>query len=256
MEEVVGALLTIGVSEEVVDSIFTMLAAILTIGNIRFVDDDNNHASIQDEEPLARSAELLGVNQLELNKALIQRTMAAGTGVRRQSVYKIPLDAISAADTRDALAKELYASLFDWLVDTINSAIDNVKKMKKSIGVLDIFGFEVFEVNSFEQLCINYANEKLHQQFINYYFKLEQEDYKREGVNIDKVKFSDNQPCLDLIEGRPLGVIALLQEECRLKTATDRSFVEKMKTSLKGKPRSCERSQPSVVLGNHIAPKD
>ena len=254
MDDVVSALLTIGVEEDVVHSMFSMLAAILSVGNIRFVDDENSHASIEDEAPLEHAASLLGIESGELRKALVQRTMAAGTGVRRQSVYKIPLDASAAGDTRDALAKELYASLFDWLVERINSAIDNVKKMRKSIGVLDIFGFEVFDVNSFEQLCINYANEKLHQQFINYYFKLEQEDYKREGVPIDKVNFSDNQPCLDLIEGRPLGVIALLQEECRLKTATDRSFVEKMKTSLKGKPHyKPSRLDPISFIIEHFA---
>ncbi|KAK3242430.1 hypothetical protein CYMTET_47881, partial [Cymbomonas tetramitiformis] len=166
----------------------------------------------------------------------------------------IPLDAIQALDSRDALAKELYGTLFDWLVVRINESIDNTATMSKAIGVLDIFGFEVFDFNSFEQLCINYANEKLHQQFVNHYFKVELDEYKHENVPVDFIDFRDNAPCLDLIEKKPVGILSLLHEECRLKTATDLSFVEKLNTSLKGRPHFTHaKLNPEQFIIQHFA---
>jgi myosin-5 len=100
--------------------------------------------------------------------------------------------------------------------------------------VLDIFGFEAFQVNSFEQLCINYANEKLHQQFVNFYFKAELAEYSSEGVDVGFISFGDNKKCLNLVEARPLGLLSLLHEECRLKNTTDRSLVAKLNHSLRG----------------------
>ena len=125
--------------------------------------------------------------------------------------------------------------------------------------MLDIFGFEVFEVNSFEQLCINYANEKLHQQFVQYYFKHELNDYKAEGIDVAAIKYDDNQACLDLIEqqgrmGKWAGLLSLLQEECRLKTATDKSLVDKINTGLKGKPHFLhQRFDPAAFGVAHFA---
>ena len=141
----------------------------------------------------------------------------------------------------------------------VNEGIDNSRETRQTIGVLDIFGFEVFEVNSFEQLCINYANEKLHQQFVQYYFKHELNDYKAEGIDVAAIKYDDNQACLDLIEqqgrmGKWAGLLSLLQEECRLKTATDKSLVDKINTGLKGKPHFLhQRFDPAAFGVAHFA---
>ena len=141
----------------------------------------------------------------------------------------------------------------------VNEGIDNSRETRQTIGVLDIFGFEVLEVNSFEQLCINYANEKLHQQFVQYYFKHELNDYKAEGIDVAAIKYDDNQACLDLIEqqgrmGKWAGLLSLLQEECRLKTATDKSLVDKINTGLKGKPHFLhQRFDPAAFGVAHFA---
>ena len=117
--------------------------------------------------------------------------------------------------SRDALAKHIYAQLFDWIVSQINKAMKPEGKTHKFIGVLDIYGFETFETNSFEQFCINYANEKLQQQFNMHVFKLEQEEYVHEEIQWTFIDFYDNQPCIDLIESK-LGILDLLDEECRV----------------------------------------
>ena len=116
---------------------------------------------------------------------------------------------------RDALAKYIYSKIFDWIVVKINKALKTSGKVHKFIGVLDIYGFETFETNSFEQFCINYANEKLQQQFNQHVFKLEQDEYLKEGIQWKMIDFYDNQPCIDLIETK-LGILDLLDEECRM----------------------------------------
>ena len=115
---------------------------------------------------------------------------------------------------RDALVKCIYSNVFDWIVYQVNRALKTNLKVHKFIGVLDIYGFETFETNSFEQFCINYANEKLQQQFNQHVFKLEQEEYVKEGIEWKMIDFYDNQPCIDLIETK-LGVLDLLDEECK-----------------------------------------
>ncbi|OBS67517.1 hypothetical protein A6R68_03925, partial [Neotoma lepida] len=132
----------------------------------------------------------------------------------------------------EALAKATYERLFRWLVHRINKALDRTKRQGASfIGILDIAGFEIFELNSFEQLCINYTNEKLQQLFNHTMFILEQEEYQREGIEWNFIDFGlDLQPCIDLIErpANPPGVLALLDEECWFPKATDKTFVEKL----------------------------
>ncbi|KAH0048539.1 myosin-2, partial [Aureobasidium melanogenum] len=138
-----------------------------------------------------------------------------------------------ATVVRDSVAKYIYSSLFDWLVEILNSSLatpEVLGNVKSFIGVLDIYGFEHFAKNSFEQFCINYANEKLQQEFNQHVFKLEQEEYLREEIDWKFIDFSDNQPCIDLIEGK-LGVLALLDEESRLPMGSDESFVTKLHTS-------------------------
>jgi myosin heavy subunit len=127
--------------------------------------------------------------------------------------------------------------------------MDRSSTMAKSISVLDIFGFEVLQTNSFEQLCINYANEKLHQQFVNNYFKAELAEYKAEGVAVDFIQFRDNAACLALIEKKPLGVLALLHEECCLRNCTDASFVAKLNTSLRSTGHFLEQKLNPLQFG-------
>ena len=145
---------------------------------------------------------------------------------------KMHFDLISLRDfqalfARDALAKSIYANLFDWIVLQINKSLRTTGKTNKFIGVLDIYGFETFETNSFEQFCINYANEKLQQQFNLHVFKLEQEEYLKEGIDWKMIDFYDNQPAIDLIEAK-LGILDLLDEECRMPKGSDKSWVEKL----------------------------
>lgn len=129
----------------------------------------------------------------------------------------IPNSISTAQAAKDALAKHIYAKLFQYIVQVINKSLNTASRKQNSfIGVLDIYGFETFEVNSFEQFCINYANEKLQQQFNQHVFKLEQEEYLKEGITWTMIDFYDNQPCIDLIESK-LGVLDLLDEECRVR---------------------------------------
>lgn len=133
-----------------------------------------------------------------------------------------------AADAaRDALAKHIYAKLFQHIVNIVNKSLESGRKQHCFIGVLDIYGFETFETNSFEQFCINYANEKLQQQFNQHVFKLEQEQYLKEGIVWTMIEFYDNQPCIDLIESK-LGILDLLDEECRVPRGSDESWVGKL----------------------------
>lgn len=136
----------------------------------------------------------------------------------RSEVIVTPVNKSSAQYGRDALAKFVYEKMFLWIVNLINQALNPSEKSSSStfIGVLDIYGFEHFDTNSFEQFCINYANEVLQQQFNKHVFKLEQEEYIREGIDWTFITFSDNQPVIDLIEAKPIGVFNLLDEECKM----------------------------------------
>lgn len=127
----------------------------------------------------------------------------------------IPMNQNAAEANRDALAKHMYAKLFQHIVNVINKGMESERKQDSFIGVLDIYGFESFQINSFEQFCINYANEKLQQQFNQHVFKLEQDQYLKEGIVWSMIDFNDNQPCIDLIEAK-LGILDLLNEECRV----------------------------------------
>ncbi|KAL7577734.1 hypothetical protein ACA910_010498 [Epithemia clementina (nom. ined.)] len=173
-------------------------------------------------------AELMGLNEKDMENALTERTM-----VTRGETFKVPLKPDVAKDSCDAFAKEIYAKTFLWLVREINaatSAEDNYQGDCKTdfacIGLLDIFGFESFPVNGFEQLCINYANEKLQQKFTRDIFQTVQEEYKFEGIDLEDIKYDDNSDVLELIEGRG-GLLAMLNEECVRPSGNDRDFVSK-----------------------------
>lgn len=159
-------------------------------------------------------AELLQIDAEKLRQWLCTRKLVS----MREVILK-PMSVEEAHAARDALAKHIYAELFNWIVLVINKALESDVPKHKFIGVLDIYGFETFETNSFEQFCINYANEKLQQQFNLHVFKLEQEEYIREGIEWKMIDFYDNQPCIDLIEAK-LGILDLLDEECRVSQQT------------------------------------
>ncbi|VAH16722.1 unnamed protein product [Triticum turgidum subsp. durum] len=146
------------------------------------------------------------------------------------------LDSRAAALSRDALARMVYSRLFDWLVNKINTTIGQDPTSKLLIGVLDIYGFESFKTNSFEQFCINLTNEKLQQHFNQHVFKMEQEEYTKEEIDWSYIQFVDNQEILDLIEKKPGGIIALLDETCMLRNSNHETFAEKLYQKFKDNP--------------------
>jgi len=164
---------------------------------------------------LAAAAELLGVSPDSLKHSLTTRTRHT-----RDGPIVSPINVKAAADSRDALAKTIYARMFDWLVDTVNKSIGQDPDAFAVVGVLDIYGFEAFKENDFEQFCINLANEKLQQHFNQHVFKMEQAEYEKEKIDWSYIKFVDNQDVLDLIEKKPFGIIDLLDETCRFQNVS------------------------------------
>ncbi|KAF5450122.1 hypothetical protein F2P56_030498 [Juglans regia] len=235
---VVEALDVVHVKKEDQQSVFAMLAAVLWLGNISFtVIDNENHVEAVADEGLYNAAKLIGCDIGELKLALSTRKMRVGSD---SIVQKLTLS--QAIDTRDALAKSIYACLFEWLVEQINKSLAVGKRRTgRSIGILDIYGFESFDRNSFEQFCINYANERLQQHFNRHLFKLEQEEYIQDGIDWTKVDFEDNQDCLSLFEKKPLGLLSLLDEESTFPNGTDLTFANKLKQHLNS--NSCFRGE-------------
>ncbi|KAF7338516.1 Myosin 5 [Mycena venus] len=189
-------------------------------------------AALDDNDPaLLLATRFIGVNLAEFKKWTIKKQITT-----RSEKIVTALNAAQATVVRDSVAKFVYACMFEWLVAIVNESLtgengDAAEKAEMFIGVLDIYGFEHFQKNSFEQFSINYANEKLQQEFNSHVFKLEQEEYVKEKINWTFIDFSDNQPCIDVIEGK-LGVLALLDEESRLPSGSDSSFLQKLNTQL------------------------
>ncbi|OAX79462.1 hypothetical protein ACJ72_06220 [Emergomyces africanus] len=219
------SLTTIGVTKETQADIFRILAALLHLGNVK-IHATRTESSLSSTEPsLVRACDMLGIEAGEFSKWIVKKQL-----ITRGEKITSNLTQQQALVVRDSVAKFIYSSLFDWLVETINRGLateDVLNRVKSFIGVLDIYGFEHFAKNSFEQFCINYANEKLQQEFNQHVFKLEQEEYVREQIDWKFIDFSDNQPCIDLIEGK-LGILSLLDEESRLPMGSDDQFVTKL----------------------------
>jgi len=211
----------LGINEIEQMSIFRVLAAILHLGNIEI--GGNDHAEIySDDDSLLAFCSLMGVELDTMSLWLINRKISTVNDTMIKA-----LNPREAKFSRDALAKHIYSCLFNWIVTKLNKALTGESKQGKFIGVLDIYGFETFETNSFEQFCINYANEKLQQQFNQHVFKLEQEEYVAEGINWSMIDFYDNQPCINLIESK-LGILDLLDEECRMPSGSDAQWCLKL----------------------------
>ncbi|XP_042302396.1 unconventional myosin-X-like isoform X1 [Sceloporus undulatus] len=217
--KVMTALEVIGFSSEEIRDIFKLLSGILQLGNIDFMTAGG--AQITTKTVLNNVSELLGLDTFQLSEVLTQRSMFL-----RGEEISSPLTVEQAADSRDSLAMALYSQCFSWIIGRINSKIKG-KENFKSVGILDIFGFENFQVNRFEQFNINYANEKLQEYFNKHIFSLEQLEYNREGISWEAIDWMDNAECLDLIE-KKLGLLALVNEESRFPKGTDSTLLEKL----------------------------
>jgi hypothetical protein len=225
-QDVTAAFAVIGVSEARLLSVWRVLAAILHLGELKFAKG-GDATKLAEPAAATSAAAALGMTVDALSAALVVRTIT----VRGQTT-RIPLSPQEARDGADALAKALYDRLFKWLVKTMNDKLSqDLARSNSYIGILDIFGFENFKVNSFEQLNINYANEKLQQQFNHALFELEQREYVAEGVQWNMVEFADGRDCVELIEDKR-GIIALLDEQCRLQQSTDATLIDKLHEQL------------------------
>jgi myosin heavy subunit len=235
-----AALALVGIEGEHHITIMRAIAIVLTLGNLTFgeKDGDAEASSVTSAKVLENVVELMEIPTKELTDALTERTMRTAG-----EVFKVPLKPELAKDTCEAWAKEIYNKLFLWLVRACNAATcaeENYDGERKTgfgfIGLLDIFGFESFKVNGFEQLCINYANEKLQQKFTNDIFQAVMEEYKFEGIALDDISYDDNSDVLELIEHRG-GLLMVLNEESVRPKGSDKEFVHKAKQG--NKDRGC-----------------
>ncbi|KAG2377271.1 Myosin-7 Myosin XI [Vigna angularis] len=232
------AMEVVGISSEEQDAIFRVVAAILHLGNIDFVkgvEEVFDSCQPKDEKSyfhLKTAAELLMCDEKSLEESFCKSII-----VTRGDTITKSLDPNSAALRRDSLAKIIYSRLFDWIMCKINDTIGQDPKSNSLIGVLDIYGFESFKTNSFEQFCINLANEKLQQHFNQHIFKMEQEEYKKEEIDWSYIEFVDNQDVIDLIEKKPVGIISLLDEACMFPRSTHETFAEKLYQTFKDNKR-------------------
>uniref|UniRef100_A0A8C1LDP5 Myosin VIIBb n=1 Tax=Cyprinus carpio TaxID=7962 RepID=A0A8C1LDP5_CYPCA len=213
--------------------IFKLLAAILHMGNIDFQSTTMNNMD---------SCDVLSSNHFSVTAKLLEvqrNSLTHRSFMTNREIVTKPLSSEQATSTRDTFAKAMYGRLFVWMFTKVNSAIhkpqtDEPSYTRKSIGLLDIFGFENFPQNSFEQLCINYANEHLQQFFVRHIFKLEQDEYSKEGISWKRIAFSDNQKTLDLLAIKPLNILALIDEESTFPKGTDATMLNKMNTEHSG----------------------
>ncbi|TKA72206.1 Myosin-1 [Friedmanniomyces simplex] len=250
-KDTVNAMSVIGMTKPEQDNIFRMLAAVLWIGNVSYVDDEDGNASVHDQSVIDFASYLLEVESAHVNKALTTRIIETSRGGRRGSVYDSPMNIAQATASRDALAKTIYTNMFDWIVQRVNQSLRARGAAAHSIGILDIYGFEIFEKNSFEQLCINYVNEKLQQIFIQLTLKTEQEEYEREQIQWTPIKYFDNKVVCELIEEkRPPGVFAALNDACATAHAdpgaADQTFVSRL-NALSGNPNFAPRQGQFVI---------
>ncbi|XP_030066757.1 unconventional myosin-X-like [Microcaecilia unicolor] len=206
-------------SPEEIQDVFRLLSGILHLGNIEFMTTGG--AQITSKAVLSNIESLLGLDSFQLSEVLTQRSR-----ILRGEAISSPLTIEEVTDSRDSLAMALYTQCFSWLLAKINAKIRG-KEDFQSIGILDIFGFENFQVNRFEQFNINYANEKLQEYFNKHTFSLEQLEYNREGIKWEAIDWMDNAECLDLIE-KKLGLLALINEESRFPNGTNQTLLEKL----------------------------
>uniref|UniRef100_A0A1A8A9T4 Myosin IC n=1 Tax=Nothobranchius furzeri TaxID=105023 RepID=A0A1A8A9T4_NOTFU len=235
---VMKALDVIGFTPEEVQKLLNIIASVLHLGNTLFGEGEEGETYITTETQLSNIAKLLGVDGLALKEALTHKKLTA-----KGEEMISPLSFEQAVSARDALAKAVYGRTFSWLVEKINQSLAVKEELYHSskgssvIGLLDIYGFEVLQCNSFEQFCINYCNEKLQQLFIELTLKSEQEEYEAEGITWEPVQYFNNKIICDLVEEKFKGIISILDEEClRPGDASDLTFLEKLEDTVGGHP--------------------
>ena len=267
-KDMTNAMDTLGWDKDTVELIHTTTAAVLHIGNLVFEVDqratEEDGSKVKNMECIDQICSLLKINKEIFLTALTSKAIGA------QSVIYVSYNVDQATDARDALAKALYGNLFNYLIVKINESLagglgEEEQKGNKggkgggtSIGVLDIFGFESFETNSFEQLCINYCNEKLQFHFNEHIFRLEQEVYKQEGIDVAQIVFKDNQPTLDLIEKKRTGLFAMCDEEISVPRGSDEGFLSKAIKAHSGhesfsKPKPSAKDSRLCFIVHHYA---
>ncbi|NXY20877.1 MYO19 protein, partial [Atrichornis clamosus] len=252
-----GAMFHLGIDRSTQSNIFQVLSGLLHLGNVQFSQplDESQPCELEDKtkEFVKTTGDLLKIPVEELLESLRIRTITAG---KQQQVFKKPCSRAECETRRDCLAKVIYAKLFEWLVLVINENIYTEPSVWTSfIGLLDVYGFEAFPENNLEQLCINYANEKLQQHFVAHYLKAQQEEYAAEGLQWSFINYQDNQSCLDLIEGNPLSIFSLLNEECRLNRASNTALfqtrVEKALSSNQCLSRDKFSKKPNFIISHY-----
>ncbi|KAG8693253.1 class II myosin, partial [Ceratobasidium sp. 395] len=226
-KDTLQAMNVVGLTADEQNNIFRMIAAILWLGNVTFAEDDGTGSQITDTGVTDFVAYLLEVDPAAVAKAMVNRTMEV-----TRTFIDVPLNPAQASSGRDALAKALYNNLFEWIVSRVNISMKPRQATAQVIGVLDIYGFEIFQDNSFEQLCINYVNEKLQQIFIELTLKTEQEEYVKEQIKWTPIKYFNNKIVCDLIEERrPPGIFAALNDATATAhadpAAADSSFIQR-----------------------------
>nr|XP_042138467.1 unconventional myosin-XIX isoform X3 [Peromyscus maniculatus bairdii] len=254
------AMLHLGIDTPTQNNIFKVLAGLLHLGNVHFADSEDEAQPCQlmdgTKVSVRTSASLLQLSEDMLLETMQIRTIKAG---KQQQVFRKPCSRAECDTRRDCLAKLIYARLFDWLVSVINSSIcADSSSWTAFIGLLDVYGFESFPDNSLEQLCINYANEKLQQHFVAHYLRAQQEEYAVEGLEWSFVNYQDNQTCLDLLEGSPISICSLINEECRLNRPSSAAQLQtRIESALAGQPRlghSKLSREPSFVVLHFAGP--
>ncbi|OCT89536.1 unconventional myosin-Ie [Xenopus laevis] len=234
-QETMHAMNVIGIPTEGQAMVMQIVAGVLHLGNIGF-KEKGNYAAVENEEFLAFPAFLLGINQNRLKDKLTSRQMDSKWGGKSESIH-VTLNVEQACYTRDALSKALHARVFDYLVDSINKAVKKDHE-EYNIGVLDIYGFEIFQKNGFEQFCINFVNEKLQQIFIELTLKAEQEEYVQEGIRWTPIEYFNNKIVCDLIENKvnPPGVMSILDDVCATMHAVgegaDQTLLQKLQMAV------------------------
>eukprot|EP00123_Amoebidium_parasiticum_P009930 comp19786_c0_seq1/m.23726 comp19786_c0_seq1/g.23726 ORF comp19786_c0_seq1/g.23726 comp19786_c0_seq1/m.23726 type:complete len:1927 (-) comp19786_c0_seq1:439-6219(-) len=255
--DMLKAMEVVGITPNEQKAIFRVLGGIMKSGQMKFVDDRSDQATMPDDSKAAMVCKLFGIQLSDLSKAMLKPRMKVG----RDFVTKAQRSDQVVAAVK-AICKAIYERLFLWIVEKVNRALDTRRSSNTFIGILDIAGFEIFKVNSFEQLCINYTNEKLQQFFNNHMFVTEQEEYKKEGIEWTFIDFGlDLQPCIDLIE-KPMGLLSLLDEECLLlPRSSDQSYCEKLEKQHDGKtPKfaklggKIKRDTPGFQVEHYAAP--
>lgn len=249
----INAMQTIGISPDEITHILQVVAAVLHLGNTKFDAPPNNSEGSMVMQECSSSidlaATLTGVARKDLEAALCNQTR-----VTRTERIRSPVNVRTAADNRDALARALYGMIFDFVVQIANTSIGYLNDVKLFVGVLDIFGFECFKMNSFEQVCINFTNERLQQFFNSFVFKLEEQLYEREGIPWDPLDFPDNQDAVDILQAKATGVFAILDEECMVPQGSDQGFCNKLIKQHKGHRRFDEiKTKPTWFVIKHFA---